>query len=349
MTGFDINSIRINKSSVRYDDRQAGCLNLLHGKKLKDWLSKMHDCFLDNQPFVVATACRYQGHSPEAPGVALFYSAKSTLRFTSSDFRYQKMRSTAADMLQNPTPYRVEKLALGEVAGADNGYCDVVYEYFDGQNYPPWLRALRTYRRDGIACVLVREFDANKDASDVHSTVHSDTDTESFRAVQNLLAGADYMLQENGSALSLVRIIKTDAICVAVVGNHPVADELQKQSSYLPIDVMKADGTPALVSEQLSRQLPQANMAIIMTMDHELDYQYCEALLKNRSGQNYFVGCIGSKKKAELFTQRLQQSGIASDTLEQFHMPIGVAEINGKQNSVIAASIIAQILMRHPW
>ena len=83
-----------------------------------------------------------------------------------------------------------------------------------------------------------------------------------------------------------------------------------------------------------------------MTTDHESDYQLCEFALTANAG---FVGCIGSEKKAALFKQRLQQSGVTQVQLQRFHMPVGMLQISGKQRSVVAASIVAQILAQHRW
>ena len=127
-----------------------------------------------------------------------------------------------------------------------------------------------------------------------------------------------------------------------VIGNHPVADEIHKQCIYLPIEPVRLKSVADHSHEQ--------NIVIIMTADHELDYQYCETLLKEYgSDYNFFVGCIGSRKKAHVFTDRLLQNGINESELNQLYMPVGLTEISGKQNAVIAASIVAQIMARHNW
>ncbi len=303
-----------------------------------EWLLKLHEYFLDEEPFVVATACNYRGSSPETPGVALIHSNTKTQRFTSSDQRCQAILESATEMLLSPTHYRTEELALGMIAGVDNGYCDVIYEYFDAQFYPDWLRKLRTYSLEGASSTLIREFDLTT-GDVVRTDIHHEPCVED-RNVPHHPAGIDCWTNKTTTSLQLFREVANDSIVVALLGNHPVAVDIQKQCAHLPIKTVRL--------HSIAEHLPEHRIVIIMTTNHELDYQFCEAILK-KADDNYFIGCIGSKKKAQIFSNRLLQNGVSKSQLKQLRMPVGLAEIGGKQNAVVAASIVAQILIQHKW
>ena len=287
----------------------------------------------------MATVSAYDGSSPEPPDVALLHSANKSHQITASDNRYEAMLKTASNMLLHPDSYRTEKLALGKVAGNDNGHCEVIYEYFDCRHYPEWLTELRKYSYEGVCCTLLREYD-----KDHRSVVRSEVlrgSTNKYLTASQHPDRLDCFLQNTGSSLLLLRTIRSDTIAITLVGDHPVADEIQKQSAHLPINITRIN---SVENHPLDNSI-----IIIMTADHELDYQHCESILKKLNRQDAFIGCIGSVKKADIFKSRLLQNGVSEKQLNQLHMPVGIPEISGKQKSVVAASIVAQILMRHQW
>jgi len=69
------------------------------------------------------------------------------------------MLNASKELLTQSVHYRTAKLPLGEIAGTDNGYCDVIYERFDAQTYPAWITQLRQHQSNGSSCTLLREFD----------------------------------------------------------------------------------------------------------------------------------------------------------------------------------------------
>lgn len=307
---------------------------------MSEWITTLHEFFIDRKPFIVATIVAYHGSSPDTTGVALLHSDAKSRRFNSSDQRHKKILKTAAQLLAHPVAWHTEQLQLGKVAGTDNSYCEVVYEYFDANNYPQWLTELRTHSHNGVCCTLLREFDNNLDDQVIRTEVLHITEIEELTLTK---AGnsVDYSSTKNGNSTLLLRNIRADNIAITLIGNHPVADEIRKQCSSLPIEITRIDTA--------TDHSHKNDIVIIMTTDHELDYQYCEAALKQLTDQGSFIGCIGSEKKADIFKTRLLKNDIKESQLKNFYMPVGVRQISGKQNSVVAASIVAQILMLHRW
>lgn len=83
---------------------------------------------------------------------------------------------------------------------------------------------------------------------------------------------------------------------------------------------------------------------VIMTHSHALDFSLLDAALR-RDDFNY-VGVIGSLTKKARFQSRLKQAGHSAAALERFICPIGLAGVKGKEPSVIAASLAADLLIR---
>ena len=89
---------------------------------------------------------------------------------------------------------------------------------------------------------------------------------------------------------------------------------------------------------------PPGAFFLVLTHRHDLDLRITEAIL--RRGDFGFFGLIGSQTKRQSFVHRLQERGIAQDTIERMACPIGVAGITGKEPEVIAAAVVAQLLQR---
>ena len=81
---------------------------------------------------------------------------------------------------------------------------------------------------------------------------------------------------------------------------------------------------------------------LILTHNHQLDYELTEAALKH--GDMAFVGVIGSDTKARRFRQRLAYRQFDQTLIEQLTCPVGLAEVQGKQPMEVAVSIAGQLI-----
>lgn len=82
--------------------------------------------------------------------------------------------------------------------------------------------------------------------------------------------------------------------------------------------------------------------AIILTHNHQLDYELVEQGLKQ--GRLGFLGMIGSATKAKRFRLRLENRGFSSEQISRLVSPIGELYVNGKRPVEVAVSISAQII-----
>lgn len=312
--------------------------------KLSEWLSKMHEYFLERKPFVAATIATYRGSTPHTPGAGLLHSTDTTHRAISSDVHYEAILKSAEALLSRPASICIETLPLGKIAGTDNGFCDVIYEYFSADTYPHWLTALRRHQSDGTSCVLLREFNHPDNSQ---TTINTEVitlpidPTGSHSQLERFINRTnDCGLYTQAESQVYWRIVQNKDIPLTLIGNHPVAEEIARQVATLPVRLNWLTSVPQ------APDIADGNVVIVMTKDHELDFQMCKLALQKNT---HFVGCIGSKKKADLFKDQLHQAGIDKEQLGSFHMPVGLPQIKGKQSSVIATSIVAQLLAQHQW
>lgn len=89
-------------------------------------------------------------------------------------------------------------------------------------------------------------------------------------------------------------------------------------------------------------QLPAGSELIILTHNHQLDYDLLRAALQRDDFR--FTGCIGSATKTERFRMRLGHEGFGAEEFSRLTMPIGLPEVSGKLPMEVAVSIAAQLL-----
>tara|TARA_R110001599_G_scaffold132184_3_gene308687 strand:- start:1818 stop:2678 length:861 start_codon:yes stop_codon:yes gene_type:complete len=82
--------------------------------------------------------------------------------------------------------------------------------------------------------------------------------------------------------------------------------------------------------------------ALILTHNHQLDYELCRALLN--AGNALSIGLIGSQTKAERFRQRLEHRGHSAQQIERIRCPVGRDDVPGKRPMEVAVSISAELL-----
>lgn len=81
---------------------------------------------------------------------------------------------------------------------------------------------------------------------------------------------------------------------------------------------------------------------LILTHNHQLDYDLCRALLD--AGDAASVGLIGSQTKADRFRQRLAHRGYSDAQIGSIRCPVGRSDVPGKRPMEVAVSITAELL-----
>lgn len=81
---------------------------------------------------------------------------------------------------------------------------------------------------------------------------------------------------------------------------------------------------------------------LILTHNHQLDFDLCRALL-DREGP-LSIGLIGSQTKADRFRQRLSRRGFTPAHIDRIRCPVGHKDVPGKRPMEVAVSIAAELL-----
>lgn len=90
------------------------------------------------------------------------------------------------------------------------------------------------------------------------------------------------------------------------------------------------------------KNLPQHSWVLIMTHNHQLDFELVMAALQRHDCG--YLGMIGSATKARRFATKLNHRGFAPTTIERLISPVGLLEVPGKEPINVAVSIAAQLM-----
>ena len=156
---------------------------------------------------------------------------------------------------------------------------------------------------------------------------------ESFKAsrMDIMLFGAGHV----GSAL--VPILKQLPCRMRWVDSRENGDA---DTANVGVDMICSDEPAAEV-----QSMPAGSYFLIMTHNHQLDYEILCAALKRKDAA--YVGLIGSQTKWRRFQMRLQHQGYSEDFYSAVHCPIGLAQVPGKRPIEVAVSVAGELIGIH--
>ena len=161
-----------------------------------------------------------------------------------------------------------------------------------------------------------------------------------------------------GHVTVLFEVLRPPRLQIGLFGAGHVGKALIKLLGDLPCRVSWIDPRPEALPANLPpnvtavrtaqptlsvASLPPASVVLVMTHDHQLDFEIVAAALQRPDLRA--VGLIGSGTKRARFVSRLARIGIATDRLI---CPIGLPGIEGKEPAVVAVSVAAQVLQMQP-
>ena len=102
--------------------------------------------------------------------------------------------------------------------------------------------------------------------------------------------------------------------------------------------------THHLIEPEIAVETCSANSYfLVMTHDHALDQQLCEAIISR--GDSAYCGVIGSRTKSIKFRQRLLKKGFSQEEFARLTCPMGLSDLKTKKPMEIAISVIAELLI----
>lgn len=160
-----------------------------------------------------------------------------------------------------------------------------------------------------------------------------------------------------GATNVLFEVMQNHCQHLAVFGAGHVAAALIPIVAQLPLQVTwidnREDMFPHAVPDNITcsysdtpaadvTHLPAGTWVLVMTHDHQLDFDITHAALKR--GDLPYVGVIGSDTKARRFKTRLQHRELSDRAMNAFVSPIGNGDIPGKKPVEVAVSVSAQLI-----
>jgi len=118
---------------------------------------------------------------------------------------------------------------------------------------------------------------------------------------------------------------------------------VDERSELFPATV--ARNTQHVVSEVPSDEvgsMPPNSYYIILTHNHQRDFDICSAILKRDDAK--YVGLIGSFTKWKRFKQRFSHRGFSDSQIQSITCPVGLTQIAGKLPMEVAVSIVGQVI-----
>ena len=162
-----------------------------------------------------------------------------------------------------------------------------------------------------------------------------------------------------GHVTVLFEVVRPPKLQIALFGAGHVGKALVRLLMDLPCRVQWIDARPEALPATLPPNvtpvrtaqpaqaiagLPPGSVVLVMTHDHQLDFDIVAAALQRPDLAA--VGLIGSDTKRARFLGRLARQGIPADRLI---CPIGLPGIEGKEPAVVALSVAAQVLQLQPF
>jgi xanthine dehydrogenase accessory factor len=342
------------------------------------WIANIACGVAEHGAVVRVTVIRADGSTPRETGAAMLIGAAHITDTIGGGALELEAIAHARGMLATspsprasptflaPAPARwqrdVRDFALGPSLGqCCGGYTRLLFELFTGRE----RRALEDLARhtDADAALVLRPLDSGAPLETVATRKDpTERPLAVTRAVRDMLSGArprEAVLIRGGKGASawFVEPLARRMVPLIVYGAGHVGRALVRVLQDLPFAVTWADTAasrfpgplPPSVCAQATPDLPGlASVAptgawhIVMTYSHALDLAICHAVL--RRGDFGHLGLIGSATKRARFLKRLSELGIAPATLARLTCPIGMPGLGGKEPSMIAVSVAAQLV-----
>jgi xanthine dehydrogenase accessory factor len=137
---------------------------------------------------------------------------------------------------------------------------------------------------------------------------------------------------------ALVPILAQLPLQISWIDNRQdMLDDIAMQTMPSNVKLMSSEYPAETIAN-----LPRGSWAMIMTHNHQLDFDIVEAALSREDMS--FVGMIGSGTKARRFRTRLAHRDFKQQDIQRLVSPVGVIDIPGKRPIEVAVSMAAQLI-----
>jgi xanthine dehydrogenase accessory factor len=296
---------------------------------------------------VLVTVVAVEGSAPREVGARMVVDPDRRFHGTIGGgmLEYQAIEAAARDARTGRDGFRLERISLGPDLGqCCGGRITLALETFSRARLDEVARFSRLEAEGPFATQMVVAGDGR---TCLRSLVSSDTAAT---------GAAEVRLQDN----LLTERFGTQTAPVVLFGAGHVGKALVLALAPLPFSVTWVDNRPDVFPAHVPANVdvvaaadpvrvatdpPAGAEVLVMTHDHALDLAIADAAL--RCDAIAGVGMIGSATKAARMRSRLRAAGHEAVRLDAvFRCPVGISGIASKQPSAIAASVVAELMIR---
>ena len=317
------------------------------------WLNALLE---QRSPAILVTVARAEGSVPREAGAKMLVTADRLADTIGGGHLEFVATAVAREMLAQPAQEllaqrRLQRLPLGPTLGqCCGGVAFLAFERVEADGHAHFA-AIRDSlaRNEDVLRQLPLDSAAPPSLAGGADATHDEHDKHDERDTR--------LWQDAHGARWLADACRPPAARLYLFGAGHVGAAIVHAMSALPCHITwideREDMFPASLPANVrveATDTPEAVVAaapddasyLVMTHSHPLDQALSEAILR-RERVGWF-GLIGSATKRVQFERRLRQRGIPDSRLADMVCPIGIQHIAGKEPSVIAIAVAAQLL-----
>ena len=120
---------------------------------------------------------------------------------------------------------------------------------------------------------------------------------------------------------------------------------VDSRAEQFPTNVSDYEHVEMVVSEAPEQEvasMPENSYFIVMTHNHQMDFDISQAILKR--ADFHYLGLIASETKWRRFQQRYKHRDIDPKQVARMNCPIGLSQVGGKLPIEVAVSVSAEII-----
>ncbi len=299
---------------------------------MPDWAEYALDLIERGEPCALVSVLAVEGSTPREAGTRMVVTKDKTFGSVGGgNLEFQAIHQARATLAQPPGTWRIQDYPLGPLlAQCCGGRVRLLVEHLSS-NAAGWLAEAR-----GLSDFIL------------HTTLRADH-------IDRCLGGAGEGITARGPIPAVggtfVEFVGRPLTRVLMCGAGHVGVAVARVLAPLPfavewldirIEAAEVPGVRVVSREgMIAACAMETGLILILTHDHQLDYELCTAALGSGAS---FIGVIGSATKEARFRSRLTKDGFSAADLARLHCPIGLPGLRGKAPDIIAISVAAQLL-----
>lgn len=342
---------------------------VLHRPAFKPgWLQALRSGLEQRQPQVLVTVAQVKGSAPRDAGARMWINASGAHDTIGGGHLEQQAIEQAARILQQGQPRReMVRFPLGPRLGqCCGGVVWLSFEYLDHRDLD-WCDALAAVLESGCSAwrELVVPIEGALGVQDGPVRIVIPRGDEPLAASVGVLDRHDSAVTVSPRSTApaaawdeatgmLIDTISRPQLDVVVCGAGHVGRAIVHLLGDLPVRVVwldpREDWWPQTIPDNVVclqgdaddvPDCPDDAYWLILTHSHALDMEIIEQVFRHKSFR--FLGLIGSASKKARFLSQLRQR-FDADLVTRVQCPIGLVATSSKLPSVIAVSVVAQLL-----